>query len=202
MNHERITPIVSGATKAPVIKPAVPSQPVPVPIQVPKPATRAVRAGIENDQHYGAVIPPLHLSSNFTFMGLGEKREYDYTRSGNPTRDLLGDALCDLEGGTRGLVTSSGMSAVHLALQLVPPGHRVVAPHDCYGGTFRLLESAGARRQFEVEFVDQTDLDALETALVGAALRLWLIRPELCAWLTIRSSLPHGSGLCRGVRMW
>jgi cystathionine gamma-synthase len=61
--------------------------------------TRAVRAGIETDPQHGAVVPPLHLSTNYSFAGFNEKREYDYSRSGNPTRDLLADALADLEHG-------------------------------------------------------------------------------------------------------
>ena len=74
-------------------------------------ATRAVRAAIESDSQHGAVVPPLHLSSNFTFAGIGEKRQYDYTRSGNPTRDALAEALSSLEGGAGAVVTSSGMAA-------------------------------------------------------------------------------------------
>ena len=79
-------------------------------------ATRAVRAGIDRDTAFGAVTPPLVLSSNFSFAGFAEKRQYDYTRSGNPTRDLLGEALAELEGGAGGVVTSTGMSAITLVL--------------------------------------------------------------------------------------
>ena len=93
-------------------------------------ATRAVRAGVESDAAHGAVMPPLHLAANYTFAALGSKRRYDYGRTANPTRDLLGEALADLENGTTGIVTSSGMSAIALALQLVPTGRLVVAPHD------------------------------------------------------------------------
>jgi cystathionine gamma-synthase len=82
------------------------------------PATAAVRASLETDTQHGAVVPPLHLSSNYTFKGFGEKREYDYTRSGNPTRDALADALCELEGGAGATVTSSGMAALNLVLRL------------------------------------------------------------------------------------
>src|SRR3954470_1872212 len=103
-----------------------------------KAATRAVRAGIATDLHHGAVAPPIHLSSTFAFDGFGKKRTYDYTRTGNPTRDYLAQALAELEGGLRGVVTSTGMAAVNLVLQLVRPGDLVVAAHDCYGGTHRL----------------------------------------------------------------
>ena len=119
-------------------------------------ATRAVRAAIESDTQHGAVVPPLHLSSNFAFAGLGEKRQYDYTRSGNPTRDALADALMALEGGAGAVVTSSGMAALTLLCQLLEPGDLLVAPHDCYGGTYRLFENLAAKGHFEVAFVNQT----------------------------------------------
>lgn len=128
-------------------------------------ATRAVRASIESDSQHGAVVPPLHLSSNFAFAGLGEKRQYDYTRSGNPTRDALADALADLEGGAGAVVTSSGMAALTLITQLLEPGDTIIAPHDCYGGTYRLFEQQSRKGLFEVVFVDQTDSDALSQAV-------------------------------------
>lgn len=127
-------------------------------------ATRAVRASIESDTQHGAVVPPLHLSSNFAFAGFGDKREYDYTRSGNPTRDALADALADLEGGAGAVVTSSGMAALTLLTQLLEPGDTIIAPHDCYGGTFRLLDQQSKKGLFEVLFVDQTDGKALKEA--------------------------------------
>ena len=127
-------------------------------------ATRAVRAAIESDTQHGAVVPPLHLSSNYAFAGFGEKRQYDYTRSGNPTRDALGDALSALEGGAGAVVTSSGMAALNVLVQLLEPGDVFVVPHDCYGGTFRLYEALARKGHFEVLFVDQTDDDALAVA--------------------------------------
>jgi len=126
-------------------------------------ATRAVRAAIETDTQHGAVVPPLHLSSNYTFAGLNEPRQYDYTRSGNPTRDALGDALADLEGGAGAVVTASGMGALTVLTQLLTPGDTIIAPHDCYGGTYRLFEQQSKKGLFDVEFVDQTDLNALRT---------------------------------------
>jgi len=129
-----------------------------------KPATIAVRASLESDAQYGAVVPPLHLSSNYTFAGYGEKRQYDYCRSGNPTRDALADALATLEGGAGAVVTSSGMAALTLITQLLKPGELLIAPHDCYGGTYRLFESLSAKGHFELVFVDQTNANALQQA--------------------------------------
>ena len=82
-------------------------------------STRIARAGVDSDDQHGAVIPPLYLSSNYTFEGFGQKRTYDYTRSGNPTRDTLGDALATLEGGAGAVITSSGMSALDVVFQLL-----------------------------------------------------------------------------------
>ena len=126
--------------------------------------TRAVRTAIESDTQHGAVVPPLHLSSNYAFAGFGEKREYDYTRSGNPTRDALGDALTTLEGGAGAVVTASGMAALNVLVQLLQPGDLLVVPHDCYGGTYRLYEALGRKGHFDVLFVDQTDDEALARA--------------------------------------
>lgn len=126
--------------------------------------TRAVRASIESDSQYGAVVPPLHLSSNFAFAALREPRQYDYTRSGNPTRDALADAMAELEGGAGAVVTSSGMAALTLLTQLLEPGDTIIAPHDCYGGTFRLFEQQSKKGLFNVQFIDQTNLDALRKA--------------------------------------
>ena len=128
------------------------------------PATLAVRAAIETDTQHGAVVPPLHLSSNFAFAGFGAKREYDYTRSGNPTRDALGEALTTLEGGAGAVVTSSGMAALTLLCQFLEPGDLLIAPHDCYGGTYRLFDKLASKGHFELAFVDQTNAHALDRA--------------------------------------
>src|SRR2546423_4195566 len=97
--------------------------------------TIACSVGIDEDTSFGAVTPPIHLSANYSFAGFREPRAYDYTRSGNPTRDQLAEALTKLERGAGAIVTGSGMSAIHLVLSLVPTGGVVIAPHDCYGGT-------------------------------------------------------------------
>ena len=131
-----------------------------------QPATRAVRAGIDRDTAFGAVTPPIVLSSNFSFAGFGEKRQYDYTRSGNPTRDLLGDALGELEGGAGGVVTATGMAAITLVLNaLLEPGDRLVVPHDAYGGSWRLFDALARKGHFELATVDLTDPRALAAAL-------------------------------------
>jgi cystathionine gamma-synthase len=143
-----------------------------------RPETRAVRAGIATDLHHGAVVPPIHLSSTFAFDGFGRKRLYDYTRTGNPTREHLANALAELEGGEGAVVTSTGMSAVALVLQLVRPGDLIVAAHDCYGGTHRILRSLSARGHFDVAFVDLTCETAAQTVTSRRPRLLWVETPS------------------------
>lgn len=125
------------------------------------PRTLTARTGIDNDPVHGAVTPPLYLSTNFSFKGFGDRRPYDYTRSGNPTRDELGRAIAALEGGHDAVITSSGMAALDLVFQLLSPGDLVVAPHDCYGGTYRLLNARAHKKQFDVLFTDLSKTEHL-----------------------------------------
>lgn len=128
------------------------------------PCTTAARHGVDSDPAHGAVMPPLYLSSNYSFDGLDGKRKYDYTRSGNPTRDVLGETLAQLEGGCGAVVTATGMAAVDLALSSLEPGDLLLAPHDLYGGTHRLLCARARRGHFDVQFVNQNDRQALDAA--------------------------------------
>ncbi len=140
--------------------------------------TRAVRAGLENCDVTGAVVPPLHLSSTYAFRGFGDKRKYDYSRSGNPTRDLLGEALADLEGGVGAVITGSGMGAITLVGHLLPVGSRIVVPHDCYGGTFRLFTAWNKRGELKVDFVDFGNPAAVDAALSKPASLVWIETPS------------------------
>jgi cystathionine gamma-synthase len=140
--------------------------------------TRTVRAALETDTQHGAVVPPIHLTSTFAFSGYGEKREYDYSRSGNPTRDALGRALADLEGGAGAVVTASGMGAVSLVTQLFKPGQVAVVPHDCYGGTYRLFNALNLRGALQVRFVDFQDSAALALAIAARPALVWIETPS------------------------
>jgi cystathionine gamma-synthase len=143
-----------------------------------KPATRAVRAALESDTQFGAVVPPIHLSSTYSFARFGERRQYDYGRSGNPTRDALADALADLEGGAGAVVTASGMAAVDLVCQLLGPKDLLIAPHDCYGGTYRLFDALAKRGNFAVTFIEQDDKSAWSHALARKPKMIWLETPS------------------------
>ncbi len=148
-------------------------------MSAPRLQTRAVRAGIDCDVAFGAVTPPLVLSSNFSFDGLGGKRRYDYTRSGNPTRDLFAAALAELEGGAGAVATASGMAAIALVLNaLLQPGDRIVVPHDAYGGSWRLFDALARKGHFTLETCDLTDPRALAAALARPAALVWIETPS------------------------
>lgn len=128
------------------------------------PETRAAAAGVGADREHRAVAPPLHLTANYAWNDPLDKPGYDYSRSGNPTRATLEAALAELEEAASCVVTSTGMAAIDLVLCLLDPDDLILAPHDCYGGTHRLLNARAKKGQFRLDFVDQTDAAALEAA--------------------------------------
>lgn len=141
--------------------------------------TNTVRAGIDTDRQHGAVMPPVYLSSNFSFEGLGGKREYDYSRSGNPTRDILAKAIAKLEGGHGAVVTNTGMSAVVLVTQLLKPEDTIIAPHNCYGGCYRAFSSLSEAGRFNTQFADFTDMNALRRACLRLRPKMiWIETPS------------------------
>jgi cystathionine gamma-synthase len=141
-------------------------------------ATIAARAGVDADAAHGAVMPPLYLSSNYSFAGFAQKRRYDYTRSGNPTRDSLSCAIAELEGGAGGVVTASGMAAITLITAQLQPGELVVAPHDCYGGSYRLFKAQAERGLYQIEFVDFGDKAVLAAVLARKPKLVWIETPS------------------------
>jgi cystathionine gamma-synthase len=144
-----------------------------------KQETHAVKSGIGVDSQYGAVVPPIYLSTNYTFAGFGEKRQFDYSRSGNPTRETLGQALAALEGGSGAVITGTGMGAINLVAEaLLCCGDLLVAPHDCYGGSYRLFQHVAARGNYRVLFVDQGDPQALAAALAQNPKLVWVETPS------------------------
>ncbi|CAG9295527.1 cystathionine gamma-synthase [Celerinatantimonas diazotrophica] len=143
-----------------------------------QPSTISVRTGIETDSTWGAVVPPIYLSTNYSFSGYDHKGPFDYSRSANPTRSLLAEALAELEGGAGAVITNTGMAAIHLVCSLLGPGDILVAPHDCYGGSYRLFEALSGKGAFETIFVDQNDEQALSDALSRSPKLVWLETPS------------------------
>src|SRR5688572_11898441 len=139
--------------------------------------TRAIHVGQERDPATGAVVPPIHLASTFVQPGAGVWGEFDYSRSGNPTRKGFERAIADLEGGSGGLAFSSGMAATHCAMMLLSAGDHVVAGSDIYGGTYRLLHKVLDRVGVTVTLAPSTDLLAFEAAIKPTTRMLWIESP-------------------------
>jgi cystathionine gamma-synthase len=142
------------------------------------PATILASAGVASDPGRRAIVPPVQVSDTFQWSDAGTKPDYDYSRTVNPNRDLLAAALAELEGAAGGAVTNSGQSAALLATLLLPAGATVVAPHDCYGGTWRLLTGLADQGKLEAIFVDQRDDTAFAAALARKPALVWLETPS------------------------
>lgn len=140
--------------------------------------TTAVRSGLETDSHARAIVPPIYLSTNYSFVGFNQKGEFDYSRSANPTRNILAEALAELEGGASAVITNTGMAAVSLVTALLSPGDKLIAPHDCYGGTYRLFAALSEKGQFETIFIDQNNPQQLAQALQQGPKLVWLETPS------------------------
>jgi cystathionine gamma-synthase len=141
-------------------------------------ATIAVRSGVEADKHHGAVVAPIYLSTTYSFADFDTKRQYDYGRSGNPNRDILAETLAELEGGARGIITATGMSAVHLATQILNHDDTLVIPHDCYGGSYRLFTSLQKRGLLKLEVLDLTQAQSLDKILAIKPKLIWIETPS------------------------
>jgi len=141
-------------------------------------ATQCIHAGAQPDPAYGSVAAPIYQTSTFAFSDIRTNGGFDYTRSGNPTRERLEQAIALLEGGSGATCTSSGMSAVLVALNLLEHGSHVLCTEDCYGGTFRTLEHARLVYGLEVSYLDLADLEAVRAALRPSTRMIWLETPS------------------------
>jgi len=135
--------------------------------------TRAIHVGGEVDPQTGAVVPPIHLASTYRQPGAGKWGEFDYGRSGNPTRSKLQETLASLESGAGALAFASGMAAIHCVTMLLRSGDHVVAGCDLYGGAYRLLHKICDRAGIDVTLVDMTDADAVRGAITGRTRLVW-----------------------------
>lgn len=141
--------------------------------------THAVRTGIDTDTQHGSVVPPIYLSSTYSFAEYNEQRQFDYARSGNPTRQTLIDALTKIEKGAGGAVTATGTGTINLIVtSQLGVDDLLIAPHDCYGGSHRLFNAFAKKGHFKVEYVDQTDPQAMAAALAKKPKMLWIETPS------------------------
>lgn len=127
--------------------------------------TQAIRAGLNTDASWKAVIPPISLSTAYRREDPAEQPQFDYARTGNPGRQILADAIAELENAAGAVVTGSGMAAIDLLLHDLPHGARILCSHDAYGGTRRLLDARARGGRFDIVYVDTTDFDAVAAAL-------------------------------------
>jgi len=139
--------------------------------------TLAIHAGYKPAEHLGAVMPPIYQTSTFAFQGVNRPGPFDYSRSGNPTRQALETCLAALEGGTAGFAFATGMAAETTVMMLFRGGARVVVHSDLYGGTYRLLEKVFREIGVEAVYVDLRDLGAVEAALAPGAAAVWIESP-------------------------
>ncbi|OCG01433.1 cystathionine gamma-synthase [Gilliamella sp. wkB112] len=128
--------------------------------------TIAVRGGLNTDEQYGSVVPVITPSTCYRYQEFAVPREFDYARKANPSRRLVEETVAKLESGVDAILTNCGMSAIHLiSIALLTPNDLVIAPHDCYGGSYRLFNSLSQRGYFKTKFVDQSNPEALKEAL-------------------------------------
>jgi cystathionine gamma-synthase len=143
-----------------------------------KPSTIVAAAHPDLDPAFGSVGPAIWPSDTFRWPNPDDKPQFDYSRTVNPNRAMLARTLAELEGAVGGVVTNSGQSAALLALLRLPVGAHVVAPHDCYGGTYRLLEAFQKQGKIRCTFVDQTDDVAFDASLSDDVALLWIETPS------------------------
>ncbi|MDB5055428.1 MAG: cystathionine gamma-synthase [Bacilli bacterium] len=141
-------------------------------------ATRLIHFGAEIDPQTGASSVPLYQASTFHHFSLENPPEFDYTRSGNPTRQALEDYIAMLEGGVRGFAFSSGMAAISAAFMLLSAGDHVICTEDVYGGTYRLLTTILSRMNIETTFVDMTEIEQVKAALKSNTKAVFIETPS------------------------
>ena len=140
--------------------------------------TKVIHGGISEDPLTGAVSVPVYHSSTFKQKGIGQPREFDYARSGNPTRKALEALIADLEGGVRGFAFSTGMAAIHATMSLFSAGDHIMLTDDIYGGTFRLTTKVMSRQGLNFDFVDLSLLSELESQLKAETKAIYLETPS------------------------
>ena len=139
--------------------------------------TKAIHDGQQPEALTGAVAVPVYQTSTYQQDGIGRPRAFEYSRTGNPTRQALEEALASLEGGAHGLAFASGVAATTAVLQLLGPGDHVVAGDDLYGGTYRLLEKVYRPWGVQVDYADSTSPESFAAAIRPNTRLIWVETP-------------------------
>lgn len=131
-----------------------------------KKETISVHGGLNIDKQYGCVSTPIYLSSTYSFSKFNKPRVHDYSRKSNPNRNIVEKVLSKLEFGEDACLTNTGMSAIHLiCTYFLKPNDLLIAPHDCYGGSYRLFESQRKKNAYHVKFIDQNNIKKVKDIL-------------------------------------
>ncbi|HEY3297267.1 MAG TPA: PLP-dependent aspartate aminotransferase family protein [Armatimonadota bacterium] len=139
--------------------------------------TLAIHAGQGPDPAYGAVMTPIYQVSTFAYNGVNDPGRFDYSRSGNPTRQALEDCLAALEGGSRGFAFGTGMAAETTAIAMFGTGDHIIVHDDLYGGSYRFMSSVATKHGVDVDFINLRDLDALKKAIRPETALIWTESP-------------------------
>ena len=139
--------------------------------------TKVVRAGISPDPTTGSILPPIYETATYVLPEVGRDLGFDYTRSSNPTRQVLEDNLAAIENGKYAISFASGMSAVDACFKLFSSGDHIVCGDDVYGGVTRLLDNVIVQQGLSVSYVDTTNTDAVRAAITSTTRMLWIETP-------------------------
>jgi len=139
--------------------------------------SKTIHGGQEPDKAYGAVMPPIYQTSTFAQRSPGEHKGYEYSRSGNPTRNALENALASIENGTYGLAFASGLAAMDAVVKLLSPGDEVISTNDLYGGSYRLFRRIFEPFGIHFHFVDMQDPGRIEAAITPKTKLIWVETP-------------------------
>ncbi|HEX3030790.1 MAG TPA: aminotransferase class V-fold PLP-dependent enzyme, partial [Bacillota bacterium] len=139
--------------------------------------TELVKIGLKTDERTGAIVTPIYQCATFAHPALGQSTGFDYSRSGNPTRQVLEEGMAVLEGGSKGFAFATGLAAITTILMLFKQGDHLVVTEDLYGGTYRLLEQIFTEFGITASFVDTTDLSQIEASITEATRAIFVETP-------------------------
>ena len=139
--------------------------------------TKVIHGGQQHDPSTGAVMPPIYQTSTYAQSSPGKHKGYEYSRTGNPTRKALENALASIESGTYGLAFASGLASIDAILKLLSPGDEVISTNDLYGGTFRLFNTIFKKFGIDFKFIGMENAERIEEEISGRTRLIWVETP-------------------------